>query len=376
MARIAERLQQFDSKAFRDVFALKAQLKHPIDLSVGVPEELTSDHIKLAGITAIGANHTSYTATNGILPLRQALAKKLKDQNNIKLTPEQVTIVPGLTTGLLLVYMALLNPGDEVIVIDPSYPPYFSLPPMIGARAVRVSSFPTFELDPTAIEHAITDKTRVIIINSPNNPTGAVYSEQALRQVAAVARAYNLLVISDEIYEHFVHEGEHFSIGSIYPNTITMNGFSKNYAMTGWRLGYVAGPEEIIAAINQLQQYTVFSSSTIAQYAALAALTHPLNPALTNYRAKQALVTAALKSMDYAIHGGTGAYYVLFPTPEGVRDVEFIQAAAKHNVLLIPGHAFAERQDYVRLSYGADLDTLAKGLTILQDVTRELRQTP
>ena len=225
---------------------------------------LTPLHVKAAAFRAIADDKTTYTPANGILELREALAHKLQTDNGIPCDANNITVVPGLTTGQLLVYMALLDPGDEVVLFDPYYPPYPHLASMLEARVVYVSTLPTFQPDLDALKASITDKNKLIVINSPNNPTGAVYPEKTLRAIAAIAGEHNITLISDEIYEHFVYSGKHFSVGSIYPKTITMNGFSKEYAMTGWRLGYICAPQPIIDAINELQQYVVMSSSSIS----------------------------------------------------------------------------------------------------------------
>ncbi len=374
MKFIAQRLKYFDSSDFREVFDQKTKLPHPIDLSVGEPEESTTDYIKEAGIHAIRENKTKYTPANGIPELRAAIAKKLREENSLATASEEnVTVVPGLTTGQLLIYMAILDPGDEILVMDPYYPPYNYLASSIGARVTLIPVLPDFQPNLLLIEAAITSRTKAIVINSPNNPTGAVYSEVTLHKIAQIAEKHNLLVISDEIYEHFVYEGKHFSIGSIYPNTLTLNGFSKEFAMTGWRIGYIAGPQEIINAINELQQYMVFASSSIAQYAALAALTKRPD---TNgrYAKKRDLVKESLKKMGYDIHGMHGAFYSFFKAPGDLTDTDFVEKLAEHNLILVPGRAFSQLRGFVRLSYGAPQDLLTEGLRVLSEVTAELRK--
>jgi aspartate/methionine/tyrosine aminotransferase len=343
----------------------------PIDLSVGVPEDKTADHIKEAGIEAIKNDKTVYTPTNGIPELREALSKKLAHTNNINVPAEDITIVPGLTTGLLLVYMAILDPGDEVIVLDPCYPPYKHLATAIGANVMTVVTLPSFQPDIATIRASITHKTKAIVVNSPNNPTGAVYSKEDLLEIAQIAEQHDLYVISDEIYEHFVYEGTHFSIGSVYPNTITMNGFSKEYAMTGWRIGYIAGPTEIITAINELQQYIVFSSSSIAQHAALAALEVPAH-VQEKYLKKRNIVKESLDEMGIEIHGLQGSYYAFIQAPHDLTDIEFTARAAEENVILVPGRAFSSRNGYVRISYGTDEKTVREGMTRLKKIIGQL----
>ncbi|QQS18603.1 aminotransferase class I/II-fold pyridoxal phosphate-dependent enzyme [Candidatus Saccharibacteria bacterium] len=187
MTFIAQRLSYFDSSDFRDAISKQSLLTDPVDLSIGVPEELTPEHIKAAGIRAITEDKTTYLPANGLLELREALAHKLQTENSIPCTPESVTVVPGLTTGQLLVYLAVVDPEDEVIVFDPYYPPYPHLAKMVGASVTYVSTLPTFQPDLAALEASITDKTKLIVINSPNNPSGAVYPEETLRAIAALA---------------------------------------------------------------------------------------------------------------------------------------------------------------------------------------------
>lgn len=374
MSYIAQRLNYFDSSDFKDAMQKMALLQNPIDLSIGVPEEITPEHVKAAGIRAIQEDKTRYTPADGLPELRIAIAHKLQTENGIPCTADNISVVPGLTTGQLLVYLAVIDPGDEVIVFDPYYPPYPHLASMVGARVVYVSTLPTFHPDIAAIEAAITDKTKLIVINSPNNPSGAVYTEHDLRKIAELAAQHNILVISDEIYEHFTYDTKHFSIGSIYPNTITMNGFSKEYAMTGWRLGYICAPLEIINAINSLQQYVVMSSSSIAQHAALAALHH--RPDLTEkYKEKRDFVLEQLKRLGLHIQGAEGAFFAFVKTPNDMTDVDFVDRAARHNLIVVPGRAFSNMHGFFRISYGATMHDLKRGMEALKKVIDEINQS-
>ncbi len=372
MRHISQRLRDFDSSVFQEVFRKQHTLTNPIDLSVGLPEGTTPQYIKDAGIRAISEGHTIYTAANGISQLREAIAHKLVSENGLHVTKDDIAIVPGLTTGLLMVYQALLNPGDEVMIMDPSYPPYRYLVPLTDAKLVQVPTLHNFQLDLAAIEARLNEKTQLIVINTPNNPTGTVYPKEDLVKLAELAAKYNTLIISDEMYESFIYEGEHFSIGSIYPNTITMNGFSKAYAMTGWRLGYITGPVEVIQAVNQLQQYAVFCSSSIAQYAALAALSQPTLPR-DSYVQKRQLINTELRALGYDVQGNDGAYYTFFKAPNGQTDLEFIDKAADHNLLLLPGRAFSQEENYVRLSYGGRIEDVEQGLAIIKKITEEAK---
>lgn len=368
MSRIAQRLSYFDSSDFREAIKKQTLLTNPVDLSIGIPEELTPAHVKAAGIRAIIEDKTTYTPANGLSELREALSLKLKSDNSIDCTPENITIVPGLTTGQLLVYMALLDPDDEVIVFDPYYPPYPHLASMLEAHVVYVSTLPSFQPDLDALKAAVTDKTKAIVINTPNNPSGAVYSEETLRAIASIASKSDITVVSDEIYEHFIYDGRHFSIGSIYANTVTMNGFSKEYAMTGWRLGYLCGPLDIVNAVNELLQYVVFSSSSIAQHAALEALRHKPNDLVLRYRQKRDYLVDRLTKLGFHIEGAQGAYYAFVKAPNNLTDVEFVDQATKHNLIVVAGRAFSQLHGYIRISYGTDMHNLKRGMDIMEEL--------
>lgn len=369
MSFVAKRLQFIDSRDFRKAFFRREFLESPIDLSIGIPEELTAEHIKAAGIEAIRADKTAYVPSNGLPELRAAIAEKLEKDNQIHSSPDAITVVPGLTTGQLLVYLAILDPGDEIIVFDPYYPPYPHLANMAGGHVLYVSTLPDFQPNLPAVEASVTNRTKAIIINSPNNPTGAVYSAETLRKIAEIAERNNLLVISDEIYEHFTYDIKHFSIGSIYPNTLTLNGFSKEFAMTGWRVGYINGPTDIIDAINELQQYVVMSSSSIAQHAALAALNH--RPDIQyKYKTKRDLMVSGLEQLGFKVHGGQGAFYLFVQAPNSMTDLEFVEKAAEHNLVLLPGRAFSRLHGFIRISYGASISSINSGLSILEKISK------
>lgn len=363
---ISKRLHNFDSSAIQKAFALAATIKDPIDLSIGYPIENTPEPVKAAGIAAITENFTRYTASNGIPELRAALAAKLKKENNLSVDADQIAVTPGLTTAILIAYMALLDPGDEVLIADPHFPPYVSLAQLVGATAVTVNTYPDFQLTAARIEKCITPRSKVLVINTPSNPTGAIYPEAELRNIAALAKKHNLVIISDEIYEYYSYGAPHFSIGSIYPNTLTFNGFSKSHAMTGWRIGYIAGPAEAINAINQLLQYTVFSSSSIAQKAAIAALATRPSEMYESYSHKRDVTRSALG--DFIDAGADGAFYAFIKTPPHVTDLQFCEQAVRHGVIVLPGSAFSSRNDYFRMAYVTDKTRLKKGLETIRSL--------
>ena len=365
--RLANRIKDFDSGKIRLAFEMAKEIPDQIDLSIGFPEEDTPGNIKQAGIRAIQMDYTRYLPTNGLAELRQRIAHKLNSENRIKAKADDISVTPGLTTAILLCYLAILNPGDEVILPQPLFPPYYELAKLAGGVPVPLSTFPDFQLTADAIKKKISPRTKAIVVNSPNNPTGAVYDEAELRKIARLAKEHGLLIISDEIYEYFTYDKPHFSIGSIYKDTLTLNGFSKAYAMTGWRVGYVCGPGDIVEAINQLQQYVVFSSSSIAQYAALEAVKQPPAHLRASYALKRDTALRLLKNTFPDIHGGQGAFYLFLKLPKGLEDVKVANQLSHRGVIVLPGSAFSDRSDYIRVSFAGKLSRLKLGLTRLNE---------
>ena len=282
---LAERMKTLSgsptSALIAKVAELKQQGKDIISFNVGEPDFGTPDYIKVAGIKAIAENFTKYTPGNGILELRQAIAKKLKEDNNIEYTIGEITTAVGAKQAISSAMMVIAGPGDEVLLPIPCWVSYTEMIKLAGATPVFVPVHEgDYMLDIDAIKAAITPRTKAIIICTPNNPTGAVYSEESLRQLAALAVEHDFFIVADEIYEKLVYGGaKHFSVASISrevrDHVITVNGFSKSYAMTGWRIGYAAARADIIKGIMKVQSQTTSATSAISQKAAVAALQGP-----------------------------------------------------------------------------------------------------
>lgn len=368
---IAKRVAGLDSSHIRAAFVGIDQSAQCIDLSIGYPQDPMPDYICQAAVKALDEGFTRYTPCNGIFELREAVAEKLKRDNGLSVIPELVTITPGVTGGIRLACRALLDPGDEALLPVPCFPPYISAVEGAGAVAVTIDTCPDFQLTAEMVERHLTPKTKVLFVNSPNNPTGAVYPEDELRRIAEVARRHDLVIISDEIYECFAYQKPHFSIGSIYPQTVTLNGFSKAYAMTGLRVGYMAGPKAIISAVVQVQQFDDFANSSIGERAALAALRRSPDALTHKYRDKSALVRQYLRP-DFDLRGAEGAFFAFVPLPRGVTDLEFCAAAARQGVKVLPSRVFLPRNDYFRVSFAVDNDDLRRGLAMLRAVAKEL----
>lgn len=368
---ISKRMNKIDSSGIRKVFNLAAQMKNSINLSIGQPDFDVPQQIKQEAIKAINAGFNKYTQTQGILELRERVAQKLNDKNNINIHPEDILITSGVSGGLFLAFYALLDSQDEAIIFDPYFTMYKHLINFIDGVPKYINTYPNFSLNIEKVKEAITEKTKVIVINSPGNPTGKTYSKDEIESIAKVAKENELVVISDEVYEEFMYEEEPLSIGSIYDKTITLNGFSKTYAMTGWRLGYAAGPSEIIQAMGKLQQYSFVCAPSLVQFAGIKALECNVSEYIAQYRKKRDLVYVGLKD-HFNVEKPGGGFYI-FPQVEGITATAFVEKAIAKNLLIIPGNVFSEQDTNFRLSFAASNETIERGIEALIELAQEIR---
>jgi aspartate aminotransferase/aminotransferase len=279
-----------------------------------------------------------------------------------------VLVTSGVSGGLLLAFLALIDPGDEVIMTDPYFVIYKHVINMIGGRCVFVDNYPDFRLPVEAIAKAISEKTKLIILNSPANPTGAVCTRQEVEAIAQLARQKDILVLSDEIYDKFCYDGPCPSIAGYYEKTLLLKGFSKSYAMTGWRMGYVAGTEavrEVIEEMTKIQQYTFVCAPTPFQRAAVAALDSDMSEYVAAYKKKRDMIYDGLKD-KYEIVKPGGAFYAFVKAPQWAKSAtEFVEKAIANNVLVIPGCVFSEKDTHFRISYATTDEKIAQGIDIL-----------
>ncbi|NLF29457.1 MAG: aminotransferase class I/II-fold pyridoxal phosphate-dependent enzyme [Planctomycetes bacterium] len=363
---LADRMALIDASGIRKVFDLAATMKDPINLSIGQPDFDVPEEAKREAIDAIARGFNKYTQTQGDGPLREAIRGIIASEFGWGADYGHL-VTSGVSGALVLAFLALLNEGDEVIIPDPYFVMYRHLVNLYGGVPVTVDTYPDFRPDPARIEAAITDRTRVLVLNSPANPTGAVYTQTELEALAAIARKHDLLVISDEIYDAFCYDGPFASIAPLYPNTLVMRGFSKTYAMTGWRLGWCAGPKHVIEAMTMLQQYSFVCAPSMAQAAGVVALSLDVGPYVEAYRRKRDRVVDALGESFGLIRPG-GAFYAFVPAPQGQTATEFVRKAIANNVLIIPGNVFSAADTHFRLSYATSDDKLARGLDILRSL--------
>ncbi len=369
---ISTRAHAVDASGIRKVFDLAAKMKDPINLSIGLPDFDVPEIAKTAAIDAIRSGQNRYTQTQGIEPLRTRLRAELTRE--IGHDVGDVLITSGVSGGLFLSILATINPGDEAIFLDPYFVMYKHLLTIAGGKSVMVDSYPDFRFHADRVERAITPKTKLLILNSPSNPTGVVMSDVEVNAAVEIAAKHDLLLVSDEIYEPFLYgkdaDGDVGGLPSpmkTYDKTILLRGFSKSHAMTGWRLGYAAGPEAIISQMTKLQQYTYVCAPSAMQYAALKAMDVPMKGAVDAYRKKRDIAFETL-SKKFEVVQPTGAFYIFPKAPAGISASDFVAKAIEKNVLIIPGNVFSERDTHFRISYATTDEKLKQGCEILNSL--------
>lgn len=353
---------------------MKAAGEEVYGLAGGEPEMDTPAHIKQAAIDALNNGQTKYTPSAGLLSLREAIAEKLAKDNNLAYEPTQIIVSAGAKHACYNSLLAVISEGDEVIIPAPYWVSYPEMVRMCGGVPVIVETTADSGWKMTAeqFEEAMTPRTKLVIINTPTNPTGAVYTEEELRSIGEVAVSEDILILSDEIYEHLVYgEGKHVSIASlssdIYNLTITVNGFSKGYAMTGWRLGYTAAPKEIAKAIQTIQDHTTSNTCTFAQFGAIAALKGPqtfISDMRDEYDMRRQYVLERLNAIpNISVVEPKGAFYFFVDTSKlGLTSLNLCdKLLERYKVATIPGVAFGNNKS-LRISYCTTLDILKEGL--------------
>ncbi|MEM1537468.1 MAG: pyridoxal phosphate-dependent aminotransferase [Candidatus Nezhaarchaeales archaeon] len=371
----------------RRLFDLAQKTPGVISLGIGEPDFDTPSHIKEAAKKALDEGYTHYTPNPGFPDLRRAIAKKLKAENHIDVDEEEVVVTDGGGTGALsLAILALVNPGDEVIIPNPGFVVYEAAVIIAGGKPVyaTVREEDQFRLMPEEVARRVTSKTKCLIINTPNNPTGSILTRSDLEGIAKVAVEHNLYIISDEVYEKLVYDGEkHYSIASLEgmkERTVTVNSFSKTYAMTGWRIGYLAADRMIIEQIIKLQQFTQVHAPAISQRAALTALEGPqdfVKMMVTEYDKRRKLTVKRLNEIKgFSCMNPKGAFYA-FPNVKGLgkRSEEVAEVLFKEGgIVTVPGTAFGPMgEGYLRISYAVPINKLEEAYNRIEKVVNKLR---
>ena len=365
-----------------------------ISFGAGEPDFNTPENIINAAIKAMQEGNTKYTNVNGILPLREAICKKFKEDNGLIYKPSQIVVSTGAKQSLANVFLAILNPGDEVIVPNPYWVSYPELIRLADGKAVFVESNETYSYKFTKenLEKVVTEKTKAIILNTPNNPTGTIYNREELIQIAEFAKKHNLIIVSDEMYEKLIYDGEsHVSIASVsddaYERTIVINGLSKSYAMTGWRLGYCGATEKIAKLMTNIQSHMTSNVCSITQYAAIEALNGPqdkVKEMIAEFEKRRNYMANTLEEMNnLSIIKPQGAFYIMINIDKclgkeinGEKINDSMDFSAKlledEKVAVIPGKAFG-LDNYVRVSYATSMELIEKGLERINKFVNKLK---
>jgi aminotransferase len=382
--RLTRRIREVPPSGIRRFFDIAATMKDVISLGIGEPDFVTPAPIVEAGIDSLRRGMTGYTSNSGILELRQMLADHIDGLYGVRYSADEVLITVGVSEALVVAMMCLVEPGEEVIIPEPCFVAYGPSVQFAGGVPVYVSTRVenNFEVTAEDIERAITPKTKIIFIGYPNNPTGAVMSRERMLEIAAVAEKHDLLVISDEIYDRLVYGVEHVCFPAL-PNmqnrTLLLGGFSKGYAMTGWRLGYVAGPYEIINALRKMHQYAIMSAPTMAQVAAMTALAEcepDVQRMRQSYDERRRVIVDGLNTIGLPTFEPKGAFYC-FPDirSTGLTDEEFAQGLLESRaVAAVPGSAFGPSgAGYLRCAYATSMTNIEEALSRIEDFVKEKR---
>lgn len=364
---IADRMKRIDASGIRKVFDLAAKMTDPINLSIGQPHFDTPEPIKQALYKAVTEGKNAYSQTQGIASLIEKIQASVKREFGH--ADRTAFVTSGTSGGLMLALSVLIDPGDEVIVFDPWFVMYKHLTTLAGGKVVEINTYPDFRIDVNKVRDAITPRTKVILCNSPSNPTGRVAEESELKALAELAKEKDIALISDEIYRAFCYDRPFVSPAKWNEETIVIDGFSKSHSMTGWRIGWAHGPQHVIQQMLKLQQFTFVCSPHPVQYAGLAAWDFDVSDRVAEYKQKRDFMVSQLQD-DYEIHGADGAFYLFLKAPWG-KGSEFVAEAIRNNLLIIPGNVFSPHDTHFRISYAADQRTLERGCEVLKRLAKQ-----
>ena len=381
---LSDKARELKPSGIRKFFDMLAGRKGVISLTVGQPDFATPWHIRDAGIDSIADGHTFYTSNRGTPELRLEISNYMNRRFGLSYCPEdEILVTVGASEAIDLAFRALLNVGDEVIIPIPSFVCYAPLVEMCGGVPVYVETTPEdgFKLNPKRLSDAITDKTKVIILPYPSNPTGAILEREELEELSKVILKTDAMVLSDEIYAELTYGKKHTSIASLpemKERTIVINGFSKAYAMTGWRLGFSCAPAAITEAMFKIHQYAIMCAPTVSQYAATEALKNgdsDIEMMKEEYDRRRKYLTKALKDIDLPCECPEGAFYVFMKlSHHGLSSEEFCERLLEeHNVAIVPGNAFGDcGEGYARISYAYSLDHLKEAVKRMDSFVKSL----
>ena len=375
---ISERAHDIPPSGIRKFFDLVLTMEDVISLGVGEPDFRTPWNICESSIYSIEQGVTSYTSNKGLLPLRETLSRHIRERYNLTYnSDDEIIITSGVSEGLDIAIRAIVDPGDEVLIAQPCYVSYAPCVTLAGGIPVPVECTESdhFKLNPDTLQEKLTPKTKVLMINFPNNPTGAVMNRKDLEAISDIVTDHDLLLISDEVYSELTYEGSHVAtgtVGDLWERTITLNGFSKAYAMTGWRVGYLCAPKDICDAALKIHQYVMLCAPVMGQVGALEALRsaeEEKNSMVNEYRLRRNMFVSGLNRIGISCHVPEGAFYA-FPSVKGtgLSDVEFAERLLKEQrVAVVPGSVFGAGGDYhLRCAYAVSRNKLSEALSRME----------
>jgi aminotransferase len=381
---LSKTVEELKPSGIRRFFDLAAGMEGVISLGVGEPDFVTSWSIREAAILSLEQGYTSYTANAGLPELRKEIAMYMKNSFGVSYAPNnEIIVTVGASQALDIALRAIVDPGDEVIVIEPSFVSYAPLVALAGGKAVTVQTKKEndFKITPTELEQVISYRTKAVILCSPNNPTGTMLNRQELEEISAVAKKHDLLILSDEIYAELSYDEKFVSLAAIEgmrERTILISGFSKGFAMTGWRLGFVCAPEEISEAMLKIHQYAMMCAPTVAQFAAVEALKSgqdDVNEMRKSYRRRRNYFVQSLNEIGLDCHIPGGAFYA-FPSIQstGLTSEQFAERLLlEEKVAVVPGNVFGESgEGHIRCSYASSLEQLKESITRMKKFIERL----
>ncbi len=371
-ALLNQSIHNIDTSEIRKMFDLAAKIERPLNLSIGQPDFPVPEPVREAMIKAVRDNLNSYTPTAGILPLRQAIAEKWRTHNGFTVEPENIIVSTGVASILFLLFQAIIDPGDDILLVDPYFLIY---PALLKYQQANLHTIPE-NFTAADIDHLLASgvKYKAIIFSTPSNPTGKIFEREQLAQLVRLAQSTGAVLVSDEIYEVFDYENKFVSTASLYPEgTLTLNGFSKSHAMTGIRVGYLGAPANLAPIVQKmatLQQYSVVCAPQPGQWAAITALQTPVVEEMKLMRRRRDLVAGLLKGVA-RYPSPDGAFYIFPEVP--IESRQFAEAAIAERLLIVPGYIFSAHSRNVRISYAQKEEILEEGVQIFRRLVERFR---
>lgn len=366
--RLSQRSARAEASGIRRMFDLGARLKDPIDLSIGQPDFDPPAAVQEAAIRAIQSGKNRYTPTGGLPELTERILDRVAARTGVR--PEACMMTAGVAGGLTLAFLALMDAEDAILIPDPWFVCYENLGKIIGPAPAHYVTYPDFRITDERLEAGMREDVKVLLVNTPGNPTGTVISQDELKVAAAFAKRHNLAVISDEIYDEFAFDGPVPSILEHHPEALLLGGYSKTLGIPGWRLGFACGPRDLIDRMKTIQQFTFVCAPSVAQHAALAAFDVDMEPYIAAYRKKRDLLVDGLSPAFELVKPG-GAFYAFPKVPGMVAATEFAERAIERNMLVVPGRTFSSRDTHLRLSFALSDEKLARGIEGLNALADE-----